>query len=80
MDPYQEQVDQCADELMEALPDLAERHQPMTLIAALAEHVGGALAICRAENTCSDAMAHRIVDRIHEICFPDPTETCESQS
>ena len=40
---YQAQVRLCAAEIQAALPNLAKRHAPLILVAALTEHIRGAL-------------------------------------
>jgi len=66
---YQRQVKKCATEIAASLPDLANRHTTMIVIAALTEQVSGALAMGRAEKACSDARAKAIIERMRAIAF-----------
>ena len=66
---YQEQVKECAAAISAALPELAARHTPLIVIAALTEQVSGALAIGREEKTCSDERARAIIERVRELAF-----------
>ena len=68
---YQEQVKECAAEISAALPDLADRHTPLIVIAALTEEVSGALAIGREEHTCSDERARAIIERVRELALAE---------
>lgn len=66
---YQRQVKACAAEIAASLPELANRHTTMIVIAALAEQVSGALVIGRAEKACSDQRARAIIERMRAIAF-----------
>lgn len=66
---YQAQVRLCAAELQAALPKLAERHTPLILIAALSEHVRGALFLTQESRACAPEQAQAIVRRIEQIAF-----------
>jgi len=68
---YQAQVSQCAAEIRELLPDLASRHTPLVVIAALSEHVGGALFLSQETRACSPAQARAIIRRMKELAFAD---------
>jgi hypothetical protein len=70
---HQQQVKQCVGEISSALPALAQRHTPLIVIAALTEHVSGALAIGRDDNTYTEEFSRAIVERVKELVFPDPT-------
>jgi len=66
---YQRQVKECATAIAASLPDLANRHTTMIVIAALAEQVTGALVIGRAQKACSDERARAIIERMRAIAF-----------
>jgi hypothetical protein len=68
---YQAQVRLCAAEIQAALPELADRHTPLILVAALTEHIRGALFLSREAHTCPPARARAIVRRMEEIAFAD---------
>jgi hypothetical protein len=68
---YQQKVKDCAAEIAAALPELADRHTPLIVIAALTEQVGGALAITREEHTCTDERAKAIIERVRELAFDE---------
>jgi len=69
---HQRQVKQCVSEISAELPALAQRHTPLIVVAAITEHVSGALAIGRDQNTCSEELARAIVERVKDLAFPDP--------
>ena len=68
---HQQQVRQCAVEISAALPALAQRHSPLIVVAAMTEHVSGALAIGRDENAYTEEFSRALVERVKEIVFPD---------
>ncbi len=68
---YQAQVRLCAAELQAALPKLAERHTPLVLVAALTEHMRGAMFLTRESRACAPERARAIVRRMEEIAFDD---------
>ena len=68
---YQQRVKECAAEIAAALPDLADRHTPLIVIAALTEQVGGALAITREEQNCTDERAKAIIERVRALAFDE---------
>jgi hypothetical protein len=67
--PYEEQVHRCADEIQELLPELADRHSLLVLVAALTEHVGGALFLSQEARVCTPEKARAIIRRVEEIAF-----------
>lgn len=71
---YQQQVKACAAEIAAALPGLTDRHTPLIVIAALTEQVGGALAIGRQEQTCSDECAKAIIERVRALAFAESAD------
>jgi hypothetical protein len=72
---YQDRVKECAAEISAALPQLADRHTPLIVIAALTEQISGALAIGREEKTCSDERARAIIERVRELAFAGTGES-----
>jgi hypothetical protein len=68
---YERQVKQCADEIAAALPGLSERHTPLMVIAALTEHVSGALCIGRIEQTCPPERAKAIIERVRALALDE---------
>ena len=66
---YQAQVRMCAAEIQAALPDLAERHAPLILVAALTEHVRGALFLTQQARACAPAKARAMIRRMQQIAF-----------
>jgi hypothetical protein len=68
---YQAQVRMCAAEIQAALPELAKRHPPLILVAALAEHIRGALFLTRAARVCAPSRARAMIQRMQQIAFDD---------
>ena len=68
---FQEQVRKCAAELRGLLPKLADRHSPLVVLAALTEHVGGALLLCQESGRCTPDEARAIIRRVEELTFAD---------
>ena len=68
---YQAQVRMCAAEISAALPKLADRHTPLVLVAALTEHVRGALFLTQEAHACPPAQARAIIRRVEQIAFAD---------
>jgi hypothetical protein len=66
---YQEEVQKCAAEISALLPELASRHSPLVLVAALTEHVGSALLLAQQTRVCNPAQARAIVRRVRKIAF-----------
>jgi hypothetical protein len=54
------------------LPDLADRHSPLQVLAALSEHVGGALFLCQESGACSPARVREILKRVENLTFGEP--------
>jgi hypothetical protein len=78
---YQNQVRMCAAEIRAALPALTSRHTPLVVIAALTEHMRGALFLTQEARVCAPEKAKAIIRRMEEIAFkqdpasPAPTPT-----
>jgi hypothetical protein len=68
-DHHQDEVQKCAAEIRALLPELSERHTPLVLIAALTEHVGGALFLSQETRLCSRAKARAIIRRVKQLAF-----------
>src|SRR5262245_924163 len=59
----------CVDELNALLPRLATRFEDLVIVAALAEHVGGALRIFMHADICSPEQARRVLAHIESTAF-----------
>jgi len=66
---FAEDVLSCVDDLNAVLPRLAARYEDLVIIAALAEHVGGALRIFMHAGICSPDQARRVLDHVHQTAF-----------
>jgi hypothetical protein len=66
---FAEDVLSCVDDLNAVLPQLAARYEDLVIIAALAEHVGGALRIFMRAGICSPDQARRVLTHVHETAF-----------
>jgi hypothetical protein len=67
----QDQIGKCAAEISAALPALVDRHTVLVVVAALTEHLGGALFVSQEANVCSAAQARAIIRRVRQIAFCD---------
>ncbi|HEU4626798.1 MAG TPA: hypothetical protein VFS52_18695 [Steroidobacteraceae bacterium] len=66
---FAEDVLSCVDDLNAVLPRLAARYQDLVIVAALAEHVGGALRVFMHAGICTPDQARRVLDHVHETAF-----------
>jgi hypothetical protein len=66
---FAEDVLSCVDDLNAVLPRLAARYEDLVIIAALAEHVGGALRIFMRAGICSADQARRVLAHVQETAF-----------
>lgn len=66
---YQEQVERCTAEMREFFPELAQRYTPIILIAALSEHVGGALSLSQAARVFNQEKARAVIERVRQLAF-----------
>jgi hypothetical protein len=66
---FAEDVLSCVDDLNAVLPRLAARYQDLVIVAALAEHVGGALRIFMRAGICTPDQARRVLAHVHETAF-----------
>jgi hypothetical protein len=72
---FAEDVLSCVDDLNTILPRLAARYEDLVIVAALAEHVGGALRIFMQAGICSPAQARRVLTHMEDTAFaPDLEE------
>jgi hypothetical protein len=68
---HREQVQKCVAEIRALLPELADRHTPLVVVAALTEHIGGALYLSQETRACSPAWARAVIRRVTELAFAD---------
>lgn len=73
-DQFESQVRECCSALTDHLPAVAQRHSPLALLAALAEHVGGALRLFQQSGTCTPEEARAVLDRCAYIAFKAPLD------
>jgi len=66
---FAEDVLSCVDDLNAVLPRLAARYEDLVIIAALAEHVGGALRIFMHAGICSSDQARRVLAHVEQTAF-----------
>jgi hypothetical protein len=66
---FAENVLSCVDDLNAVLPRLATRYEDLVIIAALAEHVGGALRIFMQAGICSADQARRVLAHVEDTAF-----------
>jgi hypothetical protein len=66
---FAEDVLSCVDDLNRVLPRLASRYEDLVIIAALAEHVGGALRIFIQAGICSPEQAQRVLEHVEDTAF-----------
>jgi hypothetical protein len=66
---FAEDVLSCVDDLNRVLPRLASRYEDLVIVAALAEHVGGALRIFMRAGICSPEQARRVLEHVADTAF-----------
>ena len=66
---FADDVLSCVDDLNAVLPRLAARYEDLVIIAALAEHVGGALRIFMHAGICSPEQAKRVLAHVQDTAF-----------
>jgi hypothetical protein len=66
---FQNQVRLCAAELRAVLPELTDRHSPLVVIAALTEHIRGALFLTQEAKAFAPEKAKAIIRRMEQIAF-----------
>ena len=64
-----EQIRRCTAELRDRMPDLLDRHDPIVVVAALTEHIGGSLFLTQDARICSPETARAIIERVRQIAF-----------
>jgi len=73
-DGFRDEVRACAEEIGALLPQLALRHSPLIVLAALSEHVGGGLLRCQQAGVCTPEEARTLLAELEEAVFADPDE------
>jgi hypothetical protein len=66
---FREDVSACVAALNEHLPRLATRHTGLVLMAAMAEHVGGALQILMKSGQCTPEQARILLAELEAAVF-----------
>jgi hypothetical protein len=66
---FAEEVLACVDDLNGVLPRLAARYEDLVIVAALAEHVGGALRIFMQAGICNPVQARRVLAHLEQTAF-----------
>jgi hypothetical protein len=66
---FAEEVLACVDDLNAVLPRLAARYEDLVIVAALAEHVGGALRIFMQAGICNPLQARRVLAHLEQTAF-----------
>jgi hypothetical protein len=66
---FREEVSACVVALNEHLPQLAARHTGLVLMAAMAEHVGGALQILMKSGRCTPDQARTLLAELETLVF-----------
>jgi hypothetical protein len=59
----------CVEDVNTLLPELAARYSDLVMVAAIAEHVGGALRICIRNGTCTPEQARHLLDHMRATAF-----------
>lgn len=73
---FAEQVLNCVDRLNGFLPQLSSSYDdPLVLLAALAEHVGGGIRVLMEENLCAPAQAEKVLQHIRDTAFDQNNPT-----
>jgi hypothetical protein len=71
---FESEVASCCAELAALLPAIADRRSPLALLAALAEHVGGALQLLLQDGGCTPAQARAVLTRCEKRAFEFPDD------
>jgi hypothetical protein len=71
-DRFERDVSACVKALNEHLPEIAARHTGTVLLAALAEHIGGALQILMSSGECSPERARQLLAELEQLVFAEP--------
>jgi hypothetical protein len=68
---FEHDVSACVKALNEQLPQLAARHSGIVLLAAMSEHIGGALQILMQRSECSPERARKLLAEIEALVLAD---------
>jgi hypothetical protein len=68
---FEARVRQCHAEVSAHLPAIADRHSPLALLAALAEHVGGSLQLFMQSGSCTPEQARAVLQRLEKLAFKE---------
>jgi hypothetical protein len=68
-DQFAEDVLSCVDDLNAFLPRLTARYEDLVIVAALAEHVGGALRIFMQAGICTPEQARQVLTHVADTAF-----------
>jgi hypothetical protein len=66
---FRADVSACVEALNKHLPQLAARHTGLVLMAAMAEHVGGALQILMKSGQCTPEQARTLLAELETAVF-----------
>ena len=66
---HRAQILECFTAIDLLLPELATRHPPLVVLAALTEHMGGTLQQSQESCDCSPGEARAIIERVTELAF-----------
>jgi hypothetical protein len=77
---FAEDVLNCVEDLNAVLPAFVARYDELVIVAALAEHVGGALRIFMRSGLCSTDQARRVLRHLEETAFTAPAATPEKET
>lgn len=66
---FRKKVEDCSSALEKPLKKLALRYSPYVVMAALSEHVAGALHLMQREGVCTAAEARAVLRRLERIAF-----------
>jgi hypothetical protein len=74
---FGDEVCACVEQITAFLPELADRHSPLVVLAALSEHLGGALYLCQEAGACTPLEARAVLRELKELTFASegPTGT-----
>jgi hypothetical protein len=64
----------CINDISNFIPILANHYKELEILAAFAEHTGGALRIFMRDGTCTPQSARSVVTHIDATAFTNPVE------
>jgi hypothetical protein len=70
-DRFQNEVTACVKALNEQLPQLAARHTGAVMLAAMSEHIGGALQILMQRGDCTPERARALLAELEALVFAE---------